>query len=220
MSEDTYARCWAPGSLPEAMFQIDVGNDGDAFWAWGRERAAELGRYMPRGAECVVDYGCGVGRVLTAIDAPCRIGVDVSREMLALAAGTDPACEWRLTDGRSIPLGDGEADFVYSLLVLQHMDAVDVRAVLADVARVLRPGGTCYLLFSGFGHEWRPDATLNRAPCVWRGSRQGAWHPAHGALCYAPNILEGLALAAGLDAWQVLQAGDDAHLYWALWGRT
>ncbi|NLD43952.1 MAG: class I SAM-dependent methyltransferase [Chloroflexi bacterium] len=216
---DDYARSWAPGSLDEAMFQIDTGNDGAAFWAWGRERAGELARYMPRGAECVVDYGCGVGRVLTAIDAPRRVGVDVSREMLAMAANTDPACEWRQTDGRSIPLGDGEADFVYSLLVLQHMDAADVGAVIADTYRALRPGGTCYHLFSGFGNGWSPNATLARGPMRWQGSREGAHHPAHGALCYNGTIVDQLGAEAGFGERSVISTGHGDNLYWALWGR-
>ena len=46
-------------------------------------------------------------------------------------------------DGPAIPLADGEADAVFSVHVLQHLEThSDFRTYLAEAHRVLRPGGT------------------------------------------------------------------------------
>lgn len=217
-----YATYWQPQSMDEAQYQIDTANAGDKFWQWGRDRAAELWPYMPRFCETVLDYGCGVGRVLTAMPAPYRIGIDVSAEMLAMAREHAPGCEFFLGDGRSIPLGDMTVDFCYSLLVLQHMDADDSVAVVRDTARVLRPGGRCYLLFSAFGDtRYAPGATVPRGPCHWKGQRLGSWHEAHNALAYTPEDVRAIAEDAGLDVLEIIVRDCDPKPgYIALWGQT
>jgi SAM-dependent methyltransferase len=44
-----------------------------------------------------------------------------------------------------LPFGDATFDLVYSCKVLPHVP--DIRAALAEVARVLRPGGTAFVEF-------------------------------------------------------------------------
>ncbi len=70
------------------------------------------------------------------------IGVDHSREMLGVArrrlAGRDNV-ELREGDLEALPIDDAELDAALVALVLHHL--ADPAAVLAEAARVIRPGG-------------------------------------------------------------------------------
>jgi ubiquinone/menaquinone biosynthesis C-methylase UbiE len=94
----------------------------------------------------MLDIGTGTGRLLELL-APrvtTALGVDASRAMLALARTrlARPGlshCAVRLADMYRLPLGDAGFDLVVLHMVLHH--AEDTASVLAEAARVLRPGG-------------------------------------------------------------------------------
>jgi ArsR family transcriptional regulator len=94
----------------------------------------------------MLDIGTGTGRLLELLGprASTAIGVDASRAMLALARTrlARPGlshCGVRLADMYRLPLGDANFDLVLLHMVLHH--AEDTASVLAEAARVLRPGG-------------------------------------------------------------------------------
>jgi len=207
-----YARYWRPQSEAEAMWSIDTGHFGEAFWQWGRAYHEALEQERPA-LPGVLDYGCGVGRVLMHFDDELRIGVDVSEEMLALAEKNDPRCLWLKGDGRSIPLPDECVGFAYSLLVLQHMDAADVAAVVREIHRVLLPGGRCYLMFSAFGRRWTPTAVVPKTGHTWTGNPATSHHAAHDTLAYTRDIVNELAEAAGFEQIDVAHIGGEWGYY-------
>ncbi len=94
----------------------------------------------------LLDIGTGTGRVLQLL-APrigFGLGVDLSREMLAVArANLDRTslrnCQVRQGDMYHLPLPDGSFDAATLHNVLRFAD--DPGAALAEAARVLRPGG-------------------------------------------------------------------------------
>ena len=146
---------------------------GEAEWADFARRWREYG-HEPAG-RCV-EIGCGVGRLTRALagDFDRVLALDVSEDMLAGARRVVPAnVELAQVDGSSIPLGDGEADAVFSAIVLQHLETfADVRAYLADSFRALRPGGTAML---NIAIELRSRGALERlrAELGIRRSRRG-----------------------------------------------
>ena len=101
-----------------------------------------------------VDLGCGPGylAVELARGAPELhvTGVDLSDEMLAEAEDyarrqdMAQAVSFRKGDVQQIPFADGSVDLVVSTLSLHHWS--DPVAVLDEVNRVLRPGGS-FLIF-------------------------------------------------------------------------
>ena len=105
-----------------------------------------LSRYAPlarRGeGDTVLDLGCGAGdsvEQFRSLNPRVEwIGVDLS-ESPEVATRTRTDAEFRTFDGRSIPADDASVDVVYCKQVLEHVD--DPRALIGDVARVLRPGG-------------------------------------------------------------------------------
>lgn len=89
----------------------------------------------------VLDVGCGAGTLALLKRKGVELaGVDLSSECAAAARrnGYDHACR---ADLRRLPFDDASFDYVVSLDVLGHVTLEDKDAVIAEVARVLRPGG-------------------------------------------------------------------------------
>jgi SAM-dependent methyltransferase len=94
---------------------------------------------LPRGR--ALDAACGTGRhaAYLASLGHSVIGVDGSPEMLAAAQAKLPAADFRTGDLDNLPVPDQHVDVVVCALALTHVR--DLAPVLAEFARVLRPGG-------------------------------------------------------------------------------
>jgi ubiquinone/menaquinone biosynthesis C-methylase UbiE len=102
-------------------------------WAW-------LSSRVPHGSD-VLDLGCGTGALLRALQPRLRsgVGVDASDAMIghALRHGGD-GLRFETIDGPVLPIADRSVDVVTSLLSWRYLDW---DPVLAEIVRVLRPGG-------------------------------------------------------------------------------
>jgi demethylmenaquinone methyltransferase/2-methoxy-6-polyprenyl-1,4-benzoquinol methylase len=107
---------------------------------WRRRAVAALG--LPAGA-LVVDVACGTGDLCRALASAGHrpIGLDFSPGMLAAARTSAPLV---LADALRMPLPDGSVDGATCGFALRNV--VDLRALLAEIARVLRPGGSLSVL--------------------------------------------------------------------------
>lgn len=88
-----------------------------------------------------LDAACGTGRYAQFLAERGHqvIGVDGSPEMLARARARVPEGTFLLGDLNRLPLADGAVDLVVCTLALTHVR--DLGPVIAEFARVLRPGG-------------------------------------------------------------------------------
>ena len=86
-----------------------------------------------------LDLGCGEGQVMRALGAAGVrvVGCDASPELAARAAEAGPAVVGRLPD--LAWLQAASCDGAVAVLVLEHLD--DLPPLLAESARVVRPGG-------------------------------------------------------------------------------
>jgi len=104
-------------------------------------RICELVReHLP--CEAFLDAGCGDGRYLAALDTELptrRAGIDISERILETARARVEA-DFRQGNLESLPYEDGAFDLVLCSQVIEH--ALDAEAAAAELARVLRPGGT------------------------------------------------------------------------------
>lgn len=103
----------------------------------------------------VLDVGCGTGRL--TLEAARRVGpdgtawgIDPSEEMIAFASkkagGTGSAARFAVAPVERLPFDDLTFDVVLSTFVLHHLPPLEKRECMAEVLRVLKPGGG----FSGF----------------------------------------------------------------------
>ena len=89
-------------------------------------------------ARAVLEIGAGTGRLLAQVRAPIRVGLDVSREMLARAAAR-PGLLLVRGDAHALPFADASFDAVIAGKgAFRYLDAA---RALAECHRVLRPGG-------------------------------------------------------------------------------
>lgn len=101
-----------------------------------------------RGA-AVLDYGCGYGRTLRELSEAGfarLVGVDFSLAMLVRCRASLPTVSLIRSDGQKLPLAAGTVDVILLFAVLTCVpDDGDQRRLLAEVSRVLRPGGLIYI---------------------------------------------------------------------------
>jgi SAM-dependent methyltransferase len=107
-----------------------------------------LAKYSNKEAR-ILDYGCGYGRTLAELSEAGfqkLIGVDFSPAMLARAQAAVPGAGLVRTDGRSLPFENECFDLVLLFAVLTCIpENNEQRQLLAEVKRVLRPGGLLYI---------------------------------------------------------------------------
>ncbi len=98
-----------------------------------------------------LDAACGTGRYAEYLAGRGHrvVGVDSSPDMLDRARARVPSGEFLLGDLRRLPLPDNCVDLVVSGLALSHVPTLG--PVMAEFARVLRPGG--HLVISDAHHE-------------------------------------------------------------------
>jgi ubiquinone/menaquinone biosynthesis C-methylase UbiE len=104
---------------------------------------------LPAGS--ALDAACGTGRYAAHLAARGHrvVGVDGSPEMLARARTRVPGAAFARGDLHRLPLADGAVDAVVCALALVHVPSLG--SVLAEFARVLRPGGS--LVISDVHHD-------------------------------------------------------------------
>jgi SAM-dependent methyltransferase len=133
--------------------------------------STELARYVPPGGR-VLDVGCGTGELAQAAAGVGMLvtACDIAPQMLQRAAARDPAglVEWVPLDAswRVLPFGSGAFDAVVASSVLEYV--IDPGAVLAECARVLRPGGMVLCTVPDIRHPVRRLERL--AQVVSRGA--------------------------------------------------
>lgn len=94
-----------------------------------------------RAGSTVLDLGCGAGMLALLKRKEITLtGVDLSNEC-ALAARRNGYDSTFTSELSQLPFADASFDYVVSLDVLGHVAAEEKDAVLAEVKRVLRPGG-------------------------------------------------------------------------------
>jgi ubiquinone/menaquinone biosynthesis C-methylase UbiE len=95
----------------------------------------------------VLDAGCGPGVMAgTLAAAGCDVtGMDIAYRMSALAQQRYPKARFGVSDVKLLPFADQHFDAVLAMGVLEY--ALDERAALRELTRVLRPGGTLIVSF-------------------------------------------------------------------------
>ncbi|MBB6647268.1 class I SAM-dependent methyltransferase [Halobellus ruber] len=162
---------------------MSVREEFDAWAADGRDRGMEerhwhtakhaLARIPVEAGDTVLDLGCGSGYAGRALrdtrDAGRVYGLDGSPEMARNARSytDDPQVAYLVGDFDALPFADDAVDHVWSMEAFYY--AADPEHTLAEIARVLRPGGTFYCAVNYYeenvhSHVWqeRIDVEMTR----------------------------------------------------------
>jgi ubiquinone/menaquinone biosynthesis C-methylase UbiE len=113
-----------------------------------RQRTVSLARIQS--GEQVLDVGCGTGTL--AMEVACRVGragrvtgIDPGTEQVARArskvARRNLPIDFQIGVIEQLPFPDQRFDVVLSTLMMHHVPASVKRQGLAEIARVLKPGG-------------------------------------------------------------------------------
>lgn len=156
-------RSGAQGPIPPRRLRARIGEpDIERFLLHGHEaalavaNAAEQAGLPVRRAASVLDFGCGCGRVLLPLlelrgGLSGVAGCDVDRQAIAWLVGA--------ARGRAdchvneflppLPFAAAQFELVYSLSILTHLDEPTQDAWLAELERVLLPGGVALVSVHG-----------------------------------------------------------------------
>ena len=104
----------------------------------------------PESGERILDLGCGDGQLTARIAAAGVVvsGVDASPEMVAAARSRGVGST--VAQAENLPFGDGVFDAVFSNAALHWVRGQD--EMMAEVHRVLRPGGRFVAEMGGHGN--------------------------------------------------------------------
>ena len=134
-----------------------------------------LDTFIPQAAR-VLDYGCGYGRSLAelvSLGYSDVVGMDPSPAMVERGRRTFPGLDLRVIEALPTAEADASFDAVLLLAVLTCIPGDrDQDAVMGEVRRLLRPGGTLLLHFAVPGpdgiHQRHAAAGGRPQPCPLR----------------------------------------------------
>ena len=176
-----------PPGTPEHLAEVERRFLSEAWFAQppGASPFSGLIPFADLEGQCVLEVGCGTGvHAKLLAEAGARVAavdltptaVELTAKRLALAGFE---ADVREADAEALPFPDASFDFVWSWGVVHHSEHTE--RVLAEIARVLKPGGRValmvyhrnsitfwvnYVLYRGVVHggllREGPDALANR----------------------------------------------------------
>jgi len=161
----------------------------------------------------VLDVGCGAGFLSNylALDAFAVTGIDASAASIDVATRHDPTRRVRYLVGEAerLPFADGSFDVVCAMDFLEHVESP--AAVVAEVARVLKPGGVFF--FHTFNRNWLSWLVVIKGVEWFVRNTPKDLH-VHD-LFVTPDEVRAMCAAHGLDLRDV--RGSRPRFRWPLW---
>ena len=156
------AKDWDAFSRKNARWYVtwDAWKTEEEFNAYGEREVKEvlLKDISLDPSACVLDIGCGLGRLLKPISAYVReaYGVDISKEMILKAKERMQSHKnifLSVTDGALSNIADNQIDYCYTLKVFRHIpEKRYIHAYISEASRVLKPEGI--FKFEVWGARW------------------------------------------------------------------
>jgi len=103
--------------------------------------------------DVVLDYGCGLGRLMKHIapSTKAMVGLDVSNSIVAMSKkyldGVTNVQTIHCSGLGESPVGPNTIDKIYSYIVLQHVNKYKVLHILRNIKATMTPGGKALFQF-------------------------------------------------------------------------
>lgn len=123
------------------------GADSDYF---SEQKIEEVRKNETMQSPKILDLGCGDGNSAVFFRKHFKaceyFGLDTSKESVSIASSRELfGATFSYYNGFDLPFSDGAFDIVFIACVLHHIDSRQHEKILAEVKRVLRPGGRLYI---------------------------------------------------------------------------
>ena len=118
----------------------------------------------------VGDLGCGTGRVTAHLAGQGLdvFGLDLSAGMIAEARRRHPALPFAVASLTALPLATGALDGALAWYSIVHTPPAVLPVILAELHRVLAPGGRLLLAVHAGGTSWRRETAYGHpVPLDW-----------------------------------------------------
>lgn len=210
------------------MWRVAMTRDKGEFLRVGERCASELAAAsaaagMPlHSANRVLDWGCGPCRTLRWLFPRNTqtefYGCDVDRRAIAWCLkNAGHKAEFRVTAAKPpLPYGDRSFDIVFGVSVFSHLDASFQEMWLAELKRILRPGGLLMLSLMGTTiasilpepdrSQFMKDGFLFKSSPVWKGVHSDWYVDAYQSEEYGREIF-----SKHFEVMSYLHAGMNGH---------
>jgi len=174
--------CLSVVTEPERDPSRDLWEEHAAWWIDGftagadpeyEEQILPLAADELRDAETILDVGCGDGQIsrMMAAAGARVVGIDPTWNQISVAGERGGGASYLRSTADEMPFADGAFDAAVACLVFEHIDHVD--EAIAEVARVVRPGGRfCFFLNHPLlqtpGSGWIDDHVIDPPEQYWR----------------------------------------------------
>jgi len=145
----------------------NLAHQADAIWP--QERAL-FDRYGLSGELRILDLGCGTGEITRRLaqryPQATLLGIDILESNLAVARRDSVAFAEQISYEPGDAFALAHADASFDLVVCRHMSQAvpDFAQVLAQISRVLKPGGWLHLLSEDYGMLHMPVVARGAEP--------------------------------------------------------
>ena len=198
-------------------------SDPDHFYQLlAEDSVRQLSAFTPLNGRILLDVGGGPGYFSDAFRAAGARYLGVDPDVGELSARGTPGQGMIRASGTKLPLRNGSVDICYSSNVLEHV--ADQGAMLAEMVRVTKPGGTVFVSFTPWfspwgGHETAPWHYLGGGFARRRYRRRHGREPKNrfGESLFAVTVGSALRWARNCENATLVRALPRYHPWWATW---
>lgn len=130
----------------------------EKFWDEGKKQAEFIQKIIGREDAKVLEFGCGIARILKFIKAKELHGADASNKFLLNIQ--DSNIDTHYSDGLSIIHNPDYFDFIYSIMVFQHNDKIYHSKIMKNLYRCLKKNGRIFIQFPQKPNEYYIETTF------------------------------------------------------------
>jgi 2-polyprenyl-3-methyl-5-hydroxy-6-metoxy-1,4-benzoquinol methylase len=152
---------------PHLLYEISSSTALRYYWNDGRRMADffwhHMNLYLPQPNPSVCEWGCGVGRIIRQLRAAANgkigrlDGLDRDRAMIEWCRSAIPDLEFHVNkDMPPTDIPDATYDAVYCWSVFTHLSEVAHHAWIAELTRIVKPGGIVLFTTIGSQHNLLP----------------------------------------------------------------